>query len=96
VSKKRTETPDEFPAIPEPPRESIIQPIIDDLKRKPTTHFPSEDEVAAPNPCAPEAAELDQDPAAATIRTVPTPRPKRAQDHCAIEPLQSHQYRRPT
>jgi hypothetical protein len=60
VSKKRTETPGEFPAIPES-RESIIQPIIDDLKRKPATHFPAEDEVAAPNPDDPEPAELDQD-----------------------------------
>jgi hypothetical protein len=60
VSKKRTETPGEFPAIPEP-RESIIQPIIDDLKRKPATHFPPEDEVAPPNPGVPQPAELDQD-----------------------------------
>jgi hypothetical protein len=61
VSKKRTETPAEFPAIPEP-RESIIQPIIDDLKKKPATHFPAEDEVAPPNPGVPQPAELDQDP----------------------------------
>jgi hypothetical protein len=61
VSKKRTEKPDEFPAIPEPTQKSIIQPIIDDLKRKPTTHFPAENEVAPPNPCEPQPAELDQD-----------------------------------
>ena len=61
MSKKHTETPDEFPAIPEPTQKSIIQPIIDDLKRKPTTHFPAENEVAPPNPCGPKPAELDQD-----------------------------------
>ena len=61
MSKKRTEKPDEFPAIPEPTQKSIIQPIIDDLKRKPTTHFPAENEVAPPNPCEPQPAELDQD-----------------------------------
>ncbi len=60
MSKKHTETPDEFPAIPGS-RESIIQPIIDDLKRKPTTRFPAENEVAPPNPCEPQPAELDQD-----------------------------------
>jgi len=62
MSKKPTETSDKFPAIPEPQIKSIIQPIIDDLKRKPTTRFPSEDEVAPPNPSEPQPAELDQDP----------------------------------
>jgi hypothetical protein len=51
VSKKHTETPDEFPAIPEP------QPKV-----TPTTRLPTENEVAPSNPCEPEAAELDQDP----------------------------------
>ena len=60
MSKKYTETPTpEFPAIPE--RESVIDPIIDDLKRKPNTRFPAENEVAPPNPCQPQPAELDQD-----------------------------------
>lgn len=50
-----------------PPEESIIQPIIDDLKgTPPKTHFPAEDEVGAPNPPGPghppQPAELDQDP----------------------------------
>ena len=40
--------------------ESIIQPIIDDLKGKPTTHFPAEDEVAPPSG-PPQPAALDQD-----------------------------------
>jgi hypothetical protein len=40
--------------------QSIIQPIIDDLKGKPTTHFPAEDEVAPPSG-PPQPAELDQD-----------------------------------
>ena len=61
MSKKPAETPDEFPTIPEPPQKSIIQPIIDDLKGNPTTHFPAEDEVAPPNQCVPQPAELDQD-----------------------------------
>ncbi len=61
MSKKHTETPDEFPAIPETQPKSIMQPIMDDLKRKPITHFPTENEVAPPNPCAPKPAELDQD-----------------------------------
>lgn len=61
MSKKHTETPGEFPPIPEP-SQSIIQPIIDDLKRKPTTRFPAENEVAPPNPSAPQPASLDQDP----------------------------------
>lgn len=40
--------------------ESIIQPIIDDLKGTPTTHFPAEDEDAPP--CGPpKPAALDQD-----------------------------------
>jgi hypothetical protein len=52
VSKKHEER-DQQP-------ESIIQPIIDDLKGKPTTHFPAEDEVAPP--CGPpQPAALDQD-----------------------------------
>jgi hypothetical protein len=60
VSKKHAETP-EYPAIPETQPKSIVQPIIDDLKRKPTTHFPAENEVAPPNPGEPQPAELDQD-----------------------------------
>jgi hypothetical protein len=50
---------------PEPQKqESIIQPIIDDLKGKPTTVFPKEDEVAPPprGPLhPPQPSELDQD-----------------------------------
>ena len=67
MSKKHPETP-EYPAIPKPAQKSIIQPIIDDLnrkndlKKKPSTHFPAENEVAPPNPCEPQPAELDQDP----------------------------------
>jgi hypothetical protein len=65
VTKKLTRTPSakppEFPKIPEQ-RESIVEPLIDGLKRKPTTHLPAENEVAPPNPCAPQPAELDQDP----------------------------------
>jgi hypothetical protein len=63
VSKKHTETPtSEAPSYPELPKSgSIIQPIIDDLKGKPTTHFPAEDEVAPPNPGDAQPAELDQD-----------------------------------
>ena len=62
MRKKPTEKYDKFPAIPETQTKSVIQPIIDDLKRKPTTRLPSEDEVAPPNPSQPQPAELDQDP----------------------------------
>jgi hypothetical protein len=52
VSKKHEER-DQQP-------ESIIQPIIDDLKGKPTTQFTAEDEVAPP--CGPpQPAARDQD-----------------------------------
>jgi hypothetical protein len=51
VSNKHTETPNgEFPAIPK-----------EDSKRKPTTHFPQENQVA-PACGIPKPAELDQDP----------------------------------
>jgi hypothetical protein len=53
VSKKHPEEPVQQ-------HESIIQPIIDDLKEKPTTHFPAEDEDAPPSG-PPKPAALDQD-----------------------------------
>jgi len=63
VNKKHSETPAEktpqYPPIPE--HEPVDQPLIDGLKNKPTTHFPSENEVAPPNPGVPQPAELDQD-----------------------------------
>ena len=53
MSKKHAEERDQQ-------HESIIQPISDDLKGKPTTHFPAEDQVAPP--CGPpQPAALDQD-----------------------------------
>ena len=59
MSKKHPEERDQQ-------HESIVQPIIDDLKGvddlkgKPTTHFPAEDQVAPP--CGPpQPAALDQD-----------------------------------
>jgi hypothetical protein len=62
---KQTETPDEFPAIPEPAQHtSIIQPIIDDLKGHTPPELPKEDLVAPPRGPLhpPQPAELDQDP----------------------------------
>jgi len=65
VSKKPTETPTgqtpEYPEIPKQPKSSI-QPIIDGLKEQPSTRFPTEDEVAPPDPGTPQPARLDQDP----------------------------------
>lgn len=45
------------------PKESIIQPIIDDLKGHTSTELPEEDEVAPPRGPLhpPQPAELDQD-----------------------------------
>jgi len=70
VSKKHTEhteTPSEETS-PHPEREkrqSIIEPLIADLKNETTTIYPSEDELGAPNPPGPghppQPAELDQD-----------------------------------
>jgi hypothetical protein len=71
VSKKHNEhaeTPSgEIPAHPEREKQhqSIIEPIIDDLKGQTKTHYPSVDELGAPNPSGPghppQPAELDQD-----------------------------------
>ena len=65
MSKKHTETPDEFPTIPDPAAQhkSIIQPIMDDLKEHTSTELPREDEVAPPRGPLhpPQPAELDQD-----------------------------------
>jgi hypothetical protein len=67
VSKKSTETPHPHPE-PAPQPESILQPIMDDLKGTTTTQRPTEDEVAPPRgplhppqPAPPQPAELDQD-----------------------------------
>jgi hypothetical protein len=76
VSKKPTEAPHPHPE-PAPQPESILQPIMDDLKG--TTTLPTEDEVAPPRgplhppqpspaqpapaqPAPAQPAELDQDP----------------------------------
>ncbi len=68
MSRKHTETPgSESPEHQkrEEERESIIGPIIDDLKGQTKTHYPSADELGAPNPPGPgdppQPAELDED-----------------------------------
>ena len=55
--------PDKYPSIPEQQHESIIQPIIDDLKGQNKTIMPTDDEVAPPRGPLhpPQPAELDQD-----------------------------------
>jgi hypothetical protein len=56
VSKKHTETPgSETPEHhkQEDERESIIGPIIDDLKGQTKTHYTPDDELGAPNPPGP-------------------------------------------
>jgi hypothetical protein len=62
VSKKPTETPHPNPEPASEP-ESILQPIMDDLKGTTTTQRPTEDEAApARGPLhPPQPAELDQD-----------------------------------
>ena len=71
MSKKSTETPHQHPRPhphphPEPATEgeSILQPIMDDLKGKTSTQLPTDDEVAPPRGPLhpPQPAELDQDP----------------------------------
>jgi hypothetical protein len=88
VSKKPTEAPHPSdtpqPETPHPHKhphsepatepESILKPIMDDLKGTTTTQRPTEDEVAPPRgplhppqpappqPAPPQPAELDQDP----------------------------------
>jgi len=74
VSKHHTEHPEEPTAEshehsdpqadPKEKHESIIQPIIDDLKNQTTAVLPSEDEVAPPRGPLhpPQPARLDQDP----------------------------------
>jgi hypothetical protein len=68
VSKKHTETPgseSEERREGQGKRQSIIEPIIDDLKGQTKTHYPSDDELGAPNPSGPghppQPADLDQD-----------------------------------
>jgi hypothetical protein len=70
VSKKPTEAPHPHDAPhPHPEPESILKPIMDDLKGTTTTQRPTEDEVAPPRgplhppqPAPPQPAELDLDP----------------------------------
>jgi hypothetical protein len=71
VSKKHTETPGSETQEHhkrEEEGQSIIGPIIDDLKGQTKTHYPSDDELGAPNPPGPgdppQPPDLDQDAAA--------------------------------
>ena len=57
MSKKPSDAA--YPKIPERPP---VEPPIEGLKDIPATRFPAENEVAPPNPCSPQPAELDQDP----------------------------------